>query len=214
MKQTITLLALGLLLCGDLAYADAETHSSNSSYSTNFMGNTPLTSSTYVGSPTGYFDELHVGDLRANAATITGDMTVTSDSITVSSVVVTGLLYGSGTATQYGFLCDVVDSSTNATLTAANSQKVYTNSGASSMAITFTLPAAAEGIIYTFVVVDSAAVNIDCNASDQIITTNAAGDKLQNAGTAGNTITLVCRGAAGTYNWLITAINGTWSDAN
>ena len=122
--------------------------------------------------------------------------------------------------TTGALICQPINSATNLTLTRATSGHVYTNAGASSTAITFTLPAAELGVNYIFNVVDSATVAVDCHADDRIQGTNADGDKLQNTGTTGNHIGLIARivtdasASVATVNWVQTTISGTWSDAN
>jgi hypothetical protein len=77
--------------------------------------------------------------------------------------------------------------------------------------ITLTLPAAVEGLSYCAYNYDGADLYIDVQSGDQIfVLTNATGDRITNT-TAGNSVCLL---AIGTTNWVATAINGTWSDAD
>jgi hypothetical protein len=97
------------------------------------------------------------------------------------------------------------------TVTAADTMGWFSNQGAS-VEITFTLPSAAVGLNYCFYVSAAYTVNVDTASGDQIHhLTNAAGDRIQNAGTAGDSVCLV---ASDTTYWNPLGEIGTWSDAD
>lgn len=87
---------------------------------------------------------------------------------------------------------------------------IYNTTGTTS---TWTLPAAAEGLHYTACIGGTTcALSVDVQAGDFIRgLTNAAGDKIQNSGVAGNSVTLV---AIDGTSWIPTSVYGTWSDGN
>jgi hypothetical protein len=68
-----------------------------------------------------------------------------------------------------------------------------------------------SGCRYTFITRAASNFDVDPNSVDLIAAaTNAAGDMIRNA-TVGNSVTL---DACGTSEWCVSAIYGTWSDAN
>ena len=81
--------------------------------------------------------------------------------------------------------------------------------------MTFVLPEAStvEGRPFNIIVAAAHTVNVDVDDADQTLAlTNAAGDKIQNTGTAGNCVRLV---AINDTNYVVLgAAYGTWSDAN
>lgn len=161
-------------------------------------------------------DLVCIGNTGSDGGTADGDndLLVVGDAEVDGNIIADGNLTGDGATVFDGFVYDAIDATTDTVVTIAQSGNVFTNSGASSTEITFTLPTAAEGLYYIFSVVDSATVNVDCGGSDRIITTNVDGDKLQNTGTAGDAITIICRSASGTTNWVLASKIGTWSDAD
>jgi len=87
---------------------------------------------------------------------------------------------------------------------------VFTNVGASAE-VTFTLPSAVAGLNYCFYVYEAYTITLELDGSDIIYDlTNAAGDRLQNTGTAGDNVCLI---AIDVTNWIaLPAEHGTWSD--
>lgn len=103
-----------------------------------------------------------------------------------------------------------VAKTTDYPVVAADVGTIFTNTGAGA-GETFTLPAAADNLIYTFCTVASYQVAVDPNGTDQILAlTNSGGDKITNS-TPGNCVTLL--GVTG-VGWVTPAIYGTWADGN
>lgn len=91
----------------------------------------------------------------------------------------------------YKSLNEVV--STNDTITAAESGKIFLMSGSSSDKIVMTLPAAAAGLTYTFVSIqlDSQKYEINPNGADRLhYSTAAAGNRLVSVGGIGDSVTV------------------------
>ncbi len=117
---------------------------------------------------------------------------------------------GDGAGSISGFILAVTNDAEPHAILTTESGKVLTNLG-SDGSDAWTLPAAAAGLHYTFVV----AVN------QQMRITPAAGDKINHAGTLmdaaeyywadliGETLTLV---AVDTTNWVVTSSTGTWTE--
>jgi len=109
------------------------------------------------------------------------------------------------------FVRDVVTKTSSYVVTVAESGTLYSNMGATAE-VTLTLPAAVSGLNYCFYVADAYTMTIDPDDADQVHhLTNAAGDRLQNTGTAGDSVCLTA--VDGTY-WVPTGEEGTWSDAD
>ena len=105
----------------------------------------------------------------------------------------------------------VVDKTASYSPTKQESGGLFTNAGASGE-ITYTLPAATNGLGYCFYVYAAQTMTLELDDADQFHhLTNAAGDRLQNAGTAGDSICVYAKD--GTY-WVPMQEIGTWSDAN
>jgi hypothetical protein len=88
---------------------------------------------------------------------------------------------------------------------------LFVNTGASG-SIVLTLPAPSLGM--RFRVFLTAAQDVDLNPADGtqiLVLTNATGDAISSAATAGNAIELV---AASATTWVAFSASGTWSDAN
>lgn len=88
---------------------------------------------------------------------------------------------------------------------------LFVNTGASG-SIVLSLPAPVPGM--RFRVFLTAAQDVDINPADStqiLVLTNATGDAISSAATAGNCIELV---AASSTTWVAFAASGTWSDAN
>lgn len=103
-----------------------------------------------------------------------------------------------------------VEARTTATSPAASdSRKAYTNEGATSQ-VAVTLPAAAAGLEYTFIVQDADGIQITAAAGDTI---RQAGSVSSSGGTAtsttiGDTLTLLAINAT---EWIAIASHGTWT---
>jgi hypothetical protein len=105
----------------------------------------------------------------------------------------------------------VFHSTTGGGLWSAASGYLFTNYGASG-AITYTLPAAARGMIFRFGVASAQTLKVDPQNDDQIIgLTDVQGDKIASDMTIGTAITLV---ALDSTNWLPIPSRGTWTDDN
>jgi hypothetical protein len=103
----------------------------------------------------------------------------------------------------------VLARTTNAAEIDSNSFYVATNEGATSK-VERTLPSAAAGYEYTFVVQDSDGIRIIAAAGDTIRvagSVSSAGGYAENT-TIGSTITLVAINAT---EWIATSVNGTWT---
>lgn len=106
------------------------------------------------------------------------------------------------------------DATTSETVTPSDSGRVYVQLDQDE-AVTYTLPATQNGLIYTFVCGHAGGeINISPNANDKITGKGIAGSddqdiKNTNASNAvGDSITLVGDGVDG---WLVIAIQGTWA---
>lgn len=106
---------------------------------------------------------------------------------------------------------DATAVTTNTNLAATDRGELYTNQGATAE-LQLVLPAAADGLNYCVYVFAAYTVTVDVQTGDQIHhLTNSAGDKIQNTGTAGDSVCLVA--VDGTY-WVPVHETGTWSDAD
>ena len=99
---------------------------------------------------------------------------------------------------------------TSDTLTAAESGKTIVSS-APTQAPTFTLPAAAVGMEFTFVAATAVSIILDPNGTDIFkYASLSAGDRIYNSSAAaGDTIRVFCATA---NQWAVTPIVGTWAD--
>jgi hypothetical protein len=96
------------------------------------------------------------------------------------------------------------------TVTATEPDKVFTNEGAGA-SVTFTLPAAAAGLRYTFYVQAAKQVVLDAAAGDTIrvaATVSSAGGTATNAGTQGDYIEIIAINAT---EWVEIRSRGTWT---
>jgi len=173
-------------------------------------------SSYYLAHPTLTANDTAVG--LATTDTLT-NKTLTAPTVTTGTFASPAISGAStsiaGTVDHNGvFVCTLTNKTTDATILLTDADALVTNAGAGA-AITFTMPEASTviGREFKFAVVDANTVNIDVDAADLILAlTNAAGDKIQNTGTAGNTIRLM---AINTTNFVaVGQAYGTWSDAN
>jgi hypothetical protein len=172
-------------------------------------------SSYYLAHPT-----LTANDTAAGIAatqTLT-NKTLTSPTVntpTITTPTVTGAESHAGLMSiNGGYALPILAKAANYTVLAADAGDIFTNTGATAE-VTLVLPEAStvEGIPFRFAVVEAYTMNVDVDDADQVLAlTNAAGDKLQNTGTAGEFITLV---AVNDTNFVaMGSAYGTWSDAN
>jgi hypothetical protein len=145
-----------------------------------------------------------------NAGAIT--LTATAGGITFNSSagLATGdPITGDGTAALGGFLKTVTNDNNGKTLAITESGTVQTNAGASGAAA-WTLPDAAIGLTYTFVVMAAQELRVTPAAGDVINIAGTAGDAAEywTANAVGESLTLV---AVDTTNWVATAYTGTWT---
>ena len=103
----------------------------------------------------------------------------------------------------------MVQSTSNVTLTVAQSGGIYTNGGAIAT-MTYTLPSVEAGLQYTFYVTASGQeLRIDPNAADIFRGyTTTAGEYLTSS-TQGDSITIVGRGST---NWMVVSEMGSWTN--
>lgn len=123
-----------------------------------------------------------------------------------SSGAFTADVVGDGGDQLYGFLQNQV-AATATTITASQCGSSFINGGAVQME----LPEASTvlGCRLTFITGDASNFDVNPDDADQILVeTNAAGDAMRNA-TLGNSITIEAISAS---EWVVVAINGTYSD--
>jgi hypothetical protein len=154
----------------------------------------------------------NVLDLDADA-----DTSITADTDDEIDVEIGGQDVASMTASDATFLVDVYQQmpvlakTASYTMTQAESGALVSNGGASAE-ITLTLPSAVPGLRYCLYVAEAYTITVELDDADQIHhLTDAAGDRLQNAGTAGDS---VCLSAIDTTEWAPTGEVGTWSDVD
>jgi hypothetical protein len=164
-----------------------------------------------VGTPeTTHLTNLSVADLTvADDATVGDDLTVSGDTTLAGSLTIE-----SGGALSGNFVyakTNVVTATAAYTLTASQTGSLFSNAG-STGEITVTLPAATEGLNYCLYVGAGYTLTVQPAGDDQVLhLTNGHGDRLQNAGTAGDSICLIAQDP--TY-WVPLQEVGTWSDAD
>ena len=168
------------------------------------------------------------GDIELNSAddiifTTAGKLTITngSEAMTVSGALtvegatgLNGAVLGDGGDSLFGFLSEIeVEPATSETLTAADTGKVFSNTVGQTNT-TFTLPAAAAGLTFTFCDVSATAT--------QDVTIQADGDDTINGGPAAKAYECVTESvkqsttltAIDATQWIITAEIGTWANNN
>ena len=100
------------------------------------------------------------------------------------------------------------------TLTAAESGRVvvvYPTANDASTTQTYTLPAAADGLNYTFTEGKHTTIKVDPNGTDQIMySTCAAGDSISSPAATGDNVKLISDGT----RWYVQFMRGTWTDSN
>lgn len=114
-----------------------------------------------------------------------------------------------GDAFTYATPHSVENFTGNDTLTAAESGKTCTNAGASG-AIELTLPTAATGLTFSFVVSAAQYLRINFAAGDNgryLATTSATAGYFR-ANVAGNFVSLIAIDAT---TWQVTSLDGTWT---
>lgn len=117
-----------------------------------------------------------------------------------------------GPAGELLHLADVTADPDGRGVTAAESGTVFTNEGGGSPSAVFTLPAAAAGLVYEFVVQDAAGLTVHAAAGDTIRfagAVSAAGGYCTSAA-VGSAVRLVALNAT---EWFAASIVGTWSIA-
>ena len=140
-------------------------------------------------------------------------LTATAGGITLNanSGITTGdAITGDGTAALGGFLKTVTDDTDGKVLTVAESGTVQTNAG-SGGAAAWTLPSAAVGITYTFVVMAAQELRVTPAAGDKIVYDSTVMDAAEYyyADAIGESLTIV---AVDGTNWIVTSKTGTWAE--
>lgn len=140
-------------------------------------------------------------DLEAEDITATDDLTVTDDASVGGDLTVTG-----STTTQSPYTARTASYS----LLTTDTGGLFSNGGAA-VGITFTLPAAAVGLQYTFYTSSTQIITVTPASGDMILhLTNAVDNRINNA-TAGDSLKLV---AIDALYWVPLAETGTWGDSN
>jgi hypothetical protein len=124
------------------------------------------------------------------------------------NITATGSITGDGGDEVVGFLKLVTNDTDDEVLTATDSGGVFTNAGDDG-AQTFSLPAAAAGMEFTFVVMAAQELRIDPDAGDKIYYSATALDNGEylTADAVGESIHLI---AVDSANWIATSHIGTW----
>jgi hypothetical protein len=140
------------------------------------------------------------------------NLTATAGGITLSSsagVATSDPITGDGTAALGGFLKTVLNDTDAHSVLVTESGTVLTNAG-SGGAAAFTLPSAAIGLEYTFVVMAAQELRVTPAAGDSIIIAGVAGDSAEywTANAVGASVTLV---AVDVNNWIAKSSLGTWT---
>jgi hypothetical protein len=139
-------------------------------------------------------------------------LTATAGGITLasSSGVSTGdPITGDGTAALGGFLKTVLNDTDAHSVLVTESGTILTNAGAGGP-FAHTLPAAAVGLTYTFIVMAAQELRVTPAAGNVINIAGVAGDAAEywTANAVGASLTLV---AVDTTNWIATSYTGTWT---
>jgi len=152
----------------------------------------------------------------AGAVTLTataGGITLTSGgaiALSATSGITTGdAITGDGTAALGGFLDTVTDDTNGKALSITESGTVQTNAGAVGAAA-WTLPGAAAGIKYCFIVMAAQELRVTPAAGDVINIAGIAADATEywTANAAGESLCIV---AVDVTNWVATSFTGTWT---
>ena len=119
---------------------------------------------------------------------------------------------GDGTGALGGFLKTVTNDSDGKTLNVNESGTVQTNAGAGGAAA-FTLPTAAAGLEYTFVVMAAQELRVTPGAGDVINYSCTAMDATEYyyADAVGETLHII---AVDATNWIVISSTGTWAEEN
>lgn len=147
------------------------------------------------------------GDIDARDLTVDGNSVIGGSGKTFA--VTSSGLNVTSTGVVTGQLCSVLNKTSAYECTAADSGKVVTNAGAGG-AVAITLPTAAAGYRYTFILMAAQELRITPAAGDAIKIGTSAGDAAEYfvADAVGETVTLV---AVDATNWVATSYIGTWS---
>ena len=142
-------------------------------------------------------------------------LTATAGGITLnaSSGITTGdAITGDGTATMGGFLKTVTDDTDAHAVLASESGTILTNAGAGGP-FAHTLPAAAAGLNYCFVVMAAQELRVTPTAGDVINIAGVAGDDAEywTANAVGESL---CVAAVDGTNWVALSYTGTWTQQN
>ena len=150
----------------------------------------------------------------AAAKTVTIGSTNTTSTTTINAgsggVVVAGNMTGAGTVTAGGFLKTVTNDADAHAVLAAESGTVLTNAGAAGP-FAHTLPAAAPGLNYCFVVMAAQELRVTPAAGDKIIHGSTVMDAAEYyyADAIGESLCIV---AVDATNWIMTSSTGTWAE--
>ena len=188
----------------------------------NVSGATYVTATTLYGDLVGNVTGDLTGDVTGNVTgtltgNVTGDLTGNVSGATyVTATTLYGDLVGNvtGDLIGYAYYGRPIAVSTDYTLTQATSGSTLVNFGATGE-ITITLPdvdLTTVGYQYCFYVYDAYTITIKPATGDMIhALTNAAGDRIQNVGTAGDSICLL---NITSVHWAPMQEVGTWSDVD
>lgn len=125
-----------------------------------------------------------------------------------------GASIGGGITATGGMLyqATTVSKTTNYIVTVADSGTVFDNTGAGATVVTFTLPTAAVGLIYTFCDILTVALSgivVAPQSGDTIAyTTKTAGQSVSSPLAARGAIVITCTAV---NTWAVTSIIGTWT---
>ncbi|OPY78285.1 MAG: hypothetical protein A4E65_02308 [Syntrophorhabdus sp. PtaU1.Bin153] len=148
--------------------------------------------------------------LSANDTLVGNATTATLTNKTLTSPTVTGGTFtGAGATAIGGYLKTVTNDTDGKILTVAESGTVQTNAGASGAAA-WTLPAAAAGLEYFFVVMVAQELRVTPATGDVINIAGVAGDAAEywTANAIGEALHLV---AVDATNWIAISYTGTWT---
>ena len=148
--------------------------------------------------------------LGSSNTTSTTTISAGSGKINLVGTLATGdAVTGDGTAALGGFLATVLDDTDAHTVLASESGTVLTNAGAGGP-YAHTLPAAAVGLNYTFVVMAAQELRVTPGGGDVVNIAGIAGDAAEywTANAVGEALTIV---AVDATNWIATSFTGTWT---
>lgn len=217
-NDTITFGTYTMALTGSQTAADGFTIENTG----NFGNISVLKVQQITGNPTdGTVLEVISADTDADAMVVTansvdvlkvngaGTLTVTGATGITGDVAITGSL--STTGALGGFLKTVTNDVDAHSVTVGESGTVLTNAGNDGDPVgEFTLPSAAIGLTYTFVVMAAQELRVIPAAGDAINIAGVQGDAAEywTANAVGETLTIV---AVDVNNWVATSYSGTWT---